>query len=556
VPVSRVVITLPAYCAEQTLGKTVADIPRGVADDLILVDDASPDRTADVARELGIRHVYVHDVNRGYGANQKTCYTEALDEGADVVVLLHPDYQYDPKAVPRLIEPILAGEADMTFGSRFAAEGDPLAGGMPTYRYYGNRVTTALENGMLGSRFTDLHSGMRAFTRDFLLSLPFLRYSDDFDFDSQLIVDGATGGGSIVEVPIPTRYASDSSSIGVARSVRYVGMTLAHAARRSARRGRNGRRWPPAWREPRPGPPLGDGPSLERACVLCGGSEQVLVYPRSATAGVDPSEFRCTSDALARHDDIVQCRACGMVSSVPPLAPEEVRRTYEDVVDETYLGEERSRRELFEWVLASLEAYYVRGRRVLELGANVGLFLDVARRRGWDATGFEPSRWAVATGRRRFGVDLRQGAIEDLPDSTGPADAVVLLDVLEHLVDPVGGLRRLRETVDGEGMLTLTTIDVSSLHARVRKGEWPWFIRPHLHYFSPETLHATLVAARFHPIEFTRVPRSLHLSYVAGRLAPSSPALARAARRVAHLRDVRLPFGWLGDIVLVHARPA
>ena len=127
----KVVITMPAYRAEGTLAKTVADIPAGVADEIILVDDASPDNTVQLARDLGIR-VYVHPENRGYGGNQKTCYKQALDDGADVVVLLHPDYQYDPKAVPLLIAPILAGHADMTFGSRFAAASDPMAGGMPS----------------------------------------------------------------------------------------------------------------------------------------------------------------------------------------------------------------------------------------------------------------------------------------------------------------------------------------------------------------------------------------------------------------------------------------
>ena len=552
---TRVVITLPAYRAERTLAKTLADIPPGVADELILVDDASPDGTVDLARELGIRSVYVHPANRGYGGNQKTCYAKALDDGADVVVLLHPDYQYDPKAVPRLIEPILRGEADMTFGSRFADGGDPRAGGMPSYRYYGNRMTTVLENAMLGSSFTDLHSGLRAFTREFLLSLPFLSYSDDFAFDSQLIVDGATAGRRIVEVPIPTRYTSESSSIGVGRSLRYVASTLAHAAARSTGRGRAGHRWPSAWGETRRGPALGDGPPVERRCVLCGNGEAVLIHPSTADGAVQPSEFSCTSDALSRHDDIVQCRACGMVSSVPALAPEEVLRTYEEVVDETYLTEERGRRDLFGWLLASMEAYHLRGRRLLELGANVGLFLHAAQGRGWDGTGFEPSRWAVDVGRDRFDVDLRQGALEDLPADLTDADAVVLLDVLEHVVDPVAALRRLREAVRAEGLLTLTTINVSSVHARVRGAGWPWFIRPHLHYFSPQTLHATLRLAGFRPVEFAVVPRTFHLSYIAGRLATSSPALARATRRAAEVLDVRLPVGWLGDIVLVHARP-
>jgi Glycosyl transferase family 2 len=241
--VPRIVITLPAYRAERTLAQTVADIPPGVADRLILVDDASPDNTAQLARELGI-DVHVHRENLGYGGNQKTCYTEALASGADVVVLLHPDYQYEPKAVPLLIAPILAGDADMTFGSRFAGLGDPIGGGMPIYRYVGNRLTTIAENLMLGSRFTELHSGLRAYTRRCLLSLPFLRYSDDFLFDSQLLIDAVTSGQRVVEVPIPTRYTLESSSIAIDRSLAYIAGTLAYCARLAAERGRRGRRSP------------------------------------------------------------------------------------------------------------------------------------------------------------------------------------------------------------------------------------------------------------------------------------------------------------------------
>src|SRR5688572_26151097 len=223
----KVVITLPAYRAEATLAKTVADIPAGVADQLILVDDASSDQTVQLARDLGIE-VHIHEVNRGYGGNQKTCYIEALRAGADVIVLLHPDYQYDPKAVPLLIAPILAGDADMTFGSRFAGLGDPMGGGMPLYRYLGNRVTTTLENLMLGARFTDMHSGLRAYTRKCLLSMPFRNYSDDFMFDSQFLIDAVTVGQRVVEVPIPTRYTKESSSISVSRSMKYVSGSLTY----------------------------------------------------------------------------------------------------------------------------------------------------------------------------------------------------------------------------------------------------------------------------------------------------------------------------------------
>jgi hypothetical protein len=174
---------------------------------------------------------------------RKTCYAEALRSGADIVVLLHPDYQSEPKAVPLLIAPIIAGDADMTFGSRFAGLGDPIGGGMPLYRFVGNRMTTVLENLMLGSRFSELHSGVGAYTRRCLLSLPILSYSDDFVFDSQLLIDAVTLGQRVVEVPIPTRYTKESSSIAVGRSLAYILGTLGYCASRVASRGRRDRRY-------------------------------------------------------------------------------------------------------------------------------------------------------------------------------------------------------------------------------------------------------------------------------------------------------------------------
>ena len=240
--VPKVVITLPAYRAAGTLRQTVAAIPEGIADELILVDDASPDDTVAVAREIGTIHVVVHEENRGYGGNQKTCYLTALGHGADIVVMLHPDYQYEPRAVPLLIAPILSGDADMTFGSRFAGLSDPRDGGMPMYRYLGNRVTSILENLVLGTRFTEMHSGMRAYTRECLLSVPFEAYSDAYLFDSQLLVDAVTLGQRVVEVPIPTRYTRESSSIALGPSMRYVGGSLAYCVRQVLARGRRGRR--------------------------------------------------------------------------------------------------------------------------------------------------------------------------------------------------------------------------------------------------------------------------------------------------------------------------
>ncbi|MEX2554716.1 MAG: bifunctional glycosyltransferase/class I SAM-dependent methyltransferase [Actinomycetota bacterium] len=549
----KVVITLPAYRAEATLAKTVADIPAGVADQLILVDDASSDQTVQLARDLGIE-VHVHEVNRGYGGNQKTCYAEALRAGADVIVLLHPDYQYDPKAVPLLIAPILAGDADMTFGSRFAGLGDPMGGGMPLYRYLGNRFTTTVENLLLGARFTDMHSGLRAYTRTCLLSMPFRSYSDDFMFDSQFLIDAVTSGQRVVEVPIPTRYTKESSSISVSRSLKYVTGSVGYASKRFGERGRRGSRYPVAAKR-RKARKLGDGPEVERACALCGANDQVLVYRATAHGDVPVSEFACTTSALSSHDDIVQCRRCRMVSAVPTIGGEDIIEGYRRVVDEEYLIEEAGRRELFSWIAGAMEGYVARGRKLLEVGSNMGVFLDVARQHGWEARGIEPSKWAVEQGVERFGVDLRQGTIEDLADAPGSADSIVMLDVLEHLSDPLAALRRLRRVTDEEGMLVLSTVNVDGLHSRLRGRTWPWFIRSHLHYFAPETLSEMLSRAGFRMVQWEVAPRSFKLSYVAGRMEGQNEKVARAVRGLASVADPRIPFGWLGDIVLVVARP-
>jgi 2-polyprenyl-3-methyl-5-hydroxy-6-metoxy-1,4-benzoquinol methylase len=549
----RIVITMPAYRAESTLAKTVADIPEGLADELILVDDASPDKTVELARQLGIK-VYVHAQNRGYGGNQKTCYQIALREGAEIVVLLHPDYQYDPKAVPLLIAPILAGDADMTFGSRFAGLGDPIGGGMPIYRFLGNRITTTFENLMLGSRFTDMHSGMRAYTRKCLLSVPFLGYSDDFVFDSQVLVDAVLSGQRVVEVPIPTRYTRESSSISVHSSLRYVAERLAYCARQSLRKGRRGRRIlaAPAGRR---GPMLGGRTGIRKRCVLCGNSHLALVFPANVLSRVPVNEFACTTDALGQHDDILQCIRCGMVSSRPTLAPDEILEKYGRVEDEAYLLEEGARRELFEWILGATRRYALNGKRLLEIGSNVGLFLDVASQLGWTAKGIEPSRWAVQLGRAQFDVDLQLGTVEELKEPVRSSDVIVMLDVLEHLIDPLAALRRLRPVVDDDGLLVLSTVNLTGLHARMRRGNWPWFIRSHLHYFSPQTLREMLRLAGFRIVEWSIIPRSFHLSYIAHRAGSSQGVLGRLLEGISEVVDPRIPVGWLGDITFVAARP-
>ena len=215
----RVIVVLPAYNAARTLEQTIAEIPSGIVDDILLVDDASQDATVAVARRLGIEHV-VHPRNRGYGGNQKTCYTEALRRGADIVVMLHPDYQYTPRLIGAMAWLAASGEFDVILGSRILGRG-ALAGGMPIYKYISNRLLTALENILLGIKLSEYHTGYRAFTRTVLEALPLQEASDDFVFDNQMLAQAAAFGFRIGEISCPTKYFPEASSINFGRSVVY-----------------------------------------------------------------------------------------------------------------------------------------------------------------------------------------------------------------------------------------------------------------------------------------------------------------------------------------------
>jgi len=215
----RIAVVLPAYNAEATLSRTLAELDRDVIDEVVLVDDASRDGTVPLARKLGLAPI-VHDVNKGYGGNQKTCYRSALGLGADVIVMVHPDYQYSPLLVPAMAAMIAYGEYDMVLGSRILAQ-DAVARGMPRYKYVSNRLLTFVENMALSQKLSEYHTGLRAFSSTLLGGLPFERNSDDFVFDNQIIAQAVVAGARIGEVSCPTRYAADSSSISLRRSVRY-----------------------------------------------------------------------------------------------------------------------------------------------------------------------------------------------------------------------------------------------------------------------------------------------------------------------------------------------
>jgi glycosyltransferase involved in cell wall biosynthesis len=215
----KVCVVMPAYNAEKTLERTLADLPMEWVDDVVVVDDASRDRTVEIARGLGL-HVLVHPKNRGYGGNQKTCYREALARGADIAVMVHPDHQYDPKSIPALVTPLLHGECDAVFGSRMLG-GRPLEGGMPKWKYLANIGLTAVANATFYVFLSEYHSGLRAYSRRFLESVNLEANSDDFVFDTEIIAQAVWQGLRIQEIPIQTRYFPEASQIGFRRSVRY-----------------------------------------------------------------------------------------------------------------------------------------------------------------------------------------------------------------------------------------------------------------------------------------------------------------------------------------------
>ena len=222
---AKVVVVMPARNAARTLEHTFSAIPKEWVDEIILVDDKSTDATIDVARGLPI-HTIWHPHNVGYGGNQKTCYLEALQRGADVVVMLHPDGQYPPTVIPDIVRPIVAGEADVVLGSRMAERGAARAGGMPLHKRLANRGLTAIENSVMGTDMSELHTGYRAFSREVLLTVPFLRNSLDFSFDSEMLMQASHFGFRFAEVPVRSRYFDDASSVTLGPASLYAVKTL------------------------------------------------------------------------------------------------------------------------------------------------------------------------------------------------------------------------------------------------------------------------------------------------------------------------------------------
>jgi glycosyltransferase involved in cell wall biosynthesis len=216
----KIIVVLPAYNAASTLSKTYKEIPMDIVDDVIIVDDASKDNTVEEAKKLGIKHIVKHDNNKGYGGNQKTCYNHAMKLGADIVIMLHPDYQYTPLLIPAIASIIANDLYPVVIASRILGKG-ALRGGMPYYKYFANRFLTFFQNLLMNQKLSEYHTGYRAFRKDVLETIPFMKNSDDFIFDNQMLAQVFYFGFDVCEVTCPTKYEKDSSSINFKRSVTY-----------------------------------------------------------------------------------------------------------------------------------------------------------------------------------------------------------------------------------------------------------------------------------------------------------------------------------------------
>ncbi len=231
----KVIVVLPAFNAEQTLKQTYSEIPMDIVDEVVLVDDASSDKTVDMAKNLGINHVIKHEINKGYGGNQKTCYNKALELGGDIIIMLHPDYQYTPKLIMAMASIISNGLYQVVLGSRILGRG-ALKGGMPLHKYIANRILTFIQNLLVNEKLSEYHTGYRAFSKEVLNRINYNANSDDFVFDNQMLSQIIYAGYDIAEVTCPTKYFAEASSINLSRSIKYglgvLGVSICHFLQR------------------------------------------------------------------------------------------------------------------------------------------------------------------------------------------------------------------------------------------------------------------------------------------------------------------------------------
>ena len=519
VPSKKIIVVLPAYHAVRTLARTYEAIPKDWVDEVILVDDASSDDTAALAHSLGIK-TFVHPHNRGYGGNQKTCYREAMAAGADIAVMVHPDFQYDPAFIPGLIRPIAEGKADAVFGSRMLIPGGARAGGMPWWKFLANIALTAIANAVLGLRLSEYHSGFRAYSRLTLERLAFELNSDKFVFDTEIIVQMRLAGLRIREIPITTQYFPEASSVGFWRSVGYgVSIFFVLAKYLGHRLG--------IFR------PAAFIPLIPQAgrCPACGAHRARLLHPvRAPREGRDPA-YRIT-ESSGGHGNILGCAACGIAYVSRSEATWTAAAYAAQPLDEEYVREEAGRRLASRRILRRLAALIGphQGRKLLDFGAGAGFFADEARKAGWIASGLEIGETWVRYAAKRFGAEAAaQGGLKEMAEIPDESfDVITAWDVIEHLEDPAAFVRLSSRKLKPGGVFALSTPRLDSFAHRLFGGRWHAILPAHLTYFTRQSIRSVLAEAGLRVVSERSHSRFFSLAYLLRRLGiQRSPNLLR-----------------------------
>ncbi len=531
-PTATIAVVMPAYKAEKTLEQTLAAIPRDCIDEIILVDDASPDGTYEKAKELGIDVVIRHPENRGYGGNQKTCYTTALARGAQIVVMVHPDYQYDPTFIPALCAPLVEGKADAVFGSRMIHRRDALTGGMPWWKFVANIALTWIENRILGLSLAEYHSGFRAYSRRALERVPFLECHDDFIFDSEIIVQLRLAHLRITETPISTRYFPEASMISFRRSCRYgfaiLWLMVQYLLHQSGLF-----RYQKFYLLEQP----------QSACPLCGANAHELDMGKLEALPL--TTYAITEHSSGLSQRLSHCSSCDHVFTRDHPDATALHTVYaHQECDATYVAEEAGRRATARRILAHLATLVPSRGRGVDVGCGYGFFVDEARRAGWDLQGIEPGQESVAYATTR-GIPVTQGSwdlLRSYPDAS--LHLITVFDVLEHLEDPKAFLALAAQKLHPAGCIVATLPKRDSFFARVMGSRWHAFLPSHLHYFSTRSLAHLIASCHLHLVTQRSYWRFFSLGYVALRATAYGGGFLR--KMIAPVSSVVLPIS-LGD---------
>ncbi|MFZ2522100.1 MAG: bifunctional glycosyltransferase/class I SAM-dependent methyltransferase [Minisyncoccia bacterium] len=506
-PNKKIVVVLPAYNAEKTLKKTFDTIPKDYIDDIILVDDCSKDNTVSYSRSLGIK-TFRHDINLGYGGNQKTCYREAIKLGADIVVMVHPDFQYNPVYIPDMIKPIAEGKAEAVFGSRMIIKGGARKGGMPLWKYIANITLTKIANLFLWLNLSEYHSGFRAYSKKALETMPIQTNSNNFVFDAQIIAQLKQFNLNIAEVPITTKYFPGASMIGFWKSVEY-GISILLVLSLYILHNIGLRKYRILL------------PPVKSKCRICDSETAQLIYKESEDWNNSNNKFKSyrITDSIRSHGKILKCVKCDLIYVSVDSSPDVAKIYSEQVIDDEYIKEEFGRRKQYKKIVSFLKSIGSFGELV-DIGSGPGFFLDEAKKAGFKVSGIESGKVWVNYAKEKLRLtQVSLGSFEDLtkyPDNY--FSVITAWDVIEHVDSPKFFMELIHKKLKVGGIFALSTPIIDSLASRVLGERWHAVIPSHLTYFTRSTLLNNLKDVGFVVKRTKFYTRFFSLQYLFNRL--------------------------------------